>query len=299
MSRVELRFLPSALELSLDRRRQLLQFCGTAAAVLLGELTAQLAMASGLSVPLGWLLALPFSYAIVMATGVLVCASCRHAMARRDPEGGAPAPFEIVPALSRTLLPSAAGSAVLFLGSGAVGLLVSLILAVGKLSTGIVLPALSILLIPLAALLSAALAVLALGLLLFPPLAAASGGDLDGLLAQFWRTLRTRFFHLLCQEVVAVALAVLFTGMLAAAIWGGQELLERLGSALFGEAFANVQSHGITGLICALEKRLLWSLAATPALVFLNAASYLILSTPSPEPEPLHFDEEEETWLQP
>ncbi len=299
MSRMELRFLSSALDLSLDRRRHVLQFCGTAGAVLLGELTAQLALATGHSRSLGWLLALPFSYAVLMATGVLVCASCRHAMARRDPEGGGPGPFDIGAALSRTLLSSAAGSAVLFLASGAVGLLVALILAVGKLSTGIVLPVLSVLLIPLAAVLGLALAVLALGLLLFPPLAAASGGDLDGLLAQFWSALRTRFFRLLSQQVVAVALAVLFTGMLAAALWGGETLLDLLGGGLFGAAFADVTGQGITGMLCRLEERLLWSLAATPALVFLNASSYLILSAPSPEPEPVTFDEEEETWLLP
>ena len=298
MSRMELRFLPSALELSLDRRRQVLQFCGTAAAVLLGELTARLALASGLSARLGWLLALPFSYAVLMATGVLVCASCRHAMARRDPEGGGPGPFDVGATLTHTLLPSAAGSAVLFLGAGAVGLLVCLILAVGKIHAG-VLSALSVLLIPLAALLAAALVLLALGLLLFPPLAAASGGDLDGLLAQFWSALKTRFFRLLCQEVVAVALAVLFTAMLAAGLWGGEALLEALGGGLYGGAFADVKDSGITGMLCRLEERLLWSLAATPALVFLNASSYLILSAPSPEPEHVPFDEEEETWLQP
>ena len=89
--------------------------------------------------------------------------------------------------------------------------------------------------------------------------------------------------------------------MLLAALWGGEALLNALAGTLFGDAFEDVLHHGVTGLFHRFEWLLLAAAVATPALVFLNAASYLILSAPSSDPEPMAFEEheEEETWLLP
>ncbi len=291
MTRVDLGFLSSAFDLALNRRRVTLQFLGTAAALLILEMTAGIARMAHLQEGLGWLLGFPLFYAALMAAAVAVCASCRHDLSAR---GGA-RPFDPLPALTQGLLPAASGSAVFFLIAAAAALVAGVFLGLGKVHAGI----LSLLALPLGVVLAMALGLLLFGQLLFPPLAAVSNGDLDSVFAQVGRVLRTRLVRVLCQEGVALVLAVLFTGMLFIILWGGWLLLCALGQRFFPD-FPGMLDQGPMGFFFRMERLALASAVLAPAQVFLNASSYLILSSAAPEPSPAAaFDEEEEAWLQP
>ena len=292
MSRVDLRFLPTALELTLDRRRTWMQFLGTATALLALEVTAGLAGLAGVPLQAGRLMGFPFFYLCLMATGIVVSLSCRHSLA---PEArGAFLPLDAIP---RQLLPAAAGSAVLFLGAGAVVLVVGLVLALGRIHPA-VLAGLSVLMTPLAVVLAAAVLLLGFGLLVFPALASSAGGDLDAVLAEFGLILRRRLFRVLSHEVVALALAGIYCAMVVGILAIGWAALAALAESYFPEAFPALL-HGPAGHLIRIEKLLVGAAAVSPALVFLNASSALILTGSEPEPFPAHVDEEEETWLQP
>ena len=292
MSRVDLGFLSPAFDLALDHRRVTLQFLGTSAALLILEMTAGIARMAHLQEGVGWLLGFPLFYAALMAVAVAVCASCRHTVSAR----GGGRPFDALQALTQGLLPAAAGSAVFFLVAAAAALLVGILLGLGKVHAGI----LSLLALPLGVVLALALGLLLSGQLLFPPLAAVSNGDLDSVFAQVGRVLRTRLLRVLCQEAVALALSALFTGMLLAVLWGGWLLLCALGQRFFPADFPGILSQGPMGFFYRMERLALASAVLAPAQVFLNASSYLILSSAAPEPAPAAaFDEEEEAWLQP
>lgn len=295
MSRGGLRFLSTALELAVDRRRHAVQFTGLAAGLLMIELASRVTAAARGSAQVGYLLGFPFLYVILMATATVICASCRHDLARRDTDDRET--FEPLDALLRHLLPAAAGSATLFLTAGAVALACGLLLVPGQFNHAL-LATVSALLVPVAVCLAAAVALLALGLLVFPPIAALSGGDLDGLMTQFWRTLRTRLFRVLGQEVAALALAALFTALVGAALWAGWAMLEAFARNAFPDKLPGLLSHGVPGFVHRVEWLLVAAAAGTPAMVFLNAASYLILSAPEPDTASASL-EEEETWLLP
>lgn len=292
MSRVDLRFLPSALDLTLDRRRNGVQFLGTAAALLVLEGAAGLAGLAGVPLNAGRLMGFPFFYLILMATGILVSLSCRHGLSRESS-----ASFLPLDALPRQLMPAAAGSAVLVLSAGAVVMVVGLILALGRLHPA-VLNTLSVLMTPLAVVLAAAVALLAFGLLVFPALVSSSGGDLDAVLSEFGRILRGRLWRVLSHLVVALALAGIWCAMVLGALSLGWAALSALAGSYFPQAFDPLL-QGATGHLIRIEKILVTAAATSPALVFLNAASAHVLSTGEPEPFSAHVDEEEETWLQP
>ena len=299
MNPLDFGFLSTAFQLTLDRRRLVAQLIGVGAALLVLECAAQIARVAQVPAGMGRLLAFPLFYVLLTAAGVVVCASCRHTLSA-GPEAGPREPFRPLDALARHALPALTGASLLFLAAGAAVLVAGLVVALGKVHPA-VLGGLSVLFIPLTLLLGAAVAVLALGLLLVPPLAAAGGGDLDGLLAQAWQILRTRFFRLLCQQLVALALAALFTALIAVLLVLGWGLLDALGERCFGrEMFDNVVDAGVTGFLFRLESWILASAVLTPALVFLNASATLLCAgSPSSLRSPLREDDEEEGWLQP
>lgn len=291
-TRVDLKFLSGAFGLTLDRRRVVAQFLGLASACLVLQVAGGITRLAGLPAGIGWLLGFPIAYAVLMATAVVVCASCRHVFMA----GGDARTFDGTAALTQSLLPAASGAAVFFLAAAVVTLLVGVVLAAGRIHPVVF----ALIALPLGVVLAGALGLLLFGQLLFPSLAAGSAGDLDAVFSHMKAILRSGLVRVLSQLLVALALASLFTLMLLAILWGGWTLLGDLGGRIAGAPVGVLLGDGPAGFIHGIQLLLLLSAALAPALVFLNASSYLILSTaPAEEASAAAFDEEEEAWLQP